>query len=80
MFMNPDLGTQLARQQQRQMLAAAERRQHGGMTPGTPGTTEGRRPSGGCAGAPRSRRSPPRNRQLMCVPLRPLFLVLIEAF
>ena len=41
MFMNPDLGTQLARQQQRQMLAAAERRQHGGMTPSTPGTTVG---------------------------------------
>jgi hypothetical protein len=39
MFMNPDLGTQLARQQQRQMLAAAERRQHGGIIPSTPGTT-----------------------------------------
>jgi len=40
MFMNPDLATQLARQQQRQMLTEAshhQRDQHGGMAPRTPG-------------------------------------------
>jgi len=44
MFINPDLGTQLARQQQRQTLAAAERRQRGGMTPGTRRTATGLAP------------------------------------
>jgi hypothetical protein len=49
MFMNPDLATQLALQQQRQMIEQAshhQRLQRGGIAPSAPGVTAAPAPAG----------------------------------